>query len=646
MHVCDRGSQTKMSPLRQFMCVITLLLGAASLLGAPKPGPSSRLYFGTEDLPGLQARLQGEQGQEIMKRLEESMSTGGVAPEAGQRAAGWALRHVWAKEPGALEKALQAAEQSLAQMQKALSPKQGSRLDHVELARNCLGLAIAYDLCQTYVPAERRLQLRRGLLQLGGRILAGAGEKSRSVDNSAEKSALMGAAGLCALALVGDPESSTEPLALARLARNQMQRFLEDCGTHGWPREGFGKLHGSLGNGIGAFLLAWRRHSGEDLISHSPALWWPSLYNFLLIPPDLEPPNSPPDLPFFGMLAPGANKAPSSRWEPGKGGDVATLLAMADAASQASLQWTFEHCFRSGGGAWDINKASDALFLVLGLHSGESSINPAKVLGYSWQDERQGIFLYRNRWLDSLDSVAGISANQRPMPFRSQPETGSFRLLALGGHWAVQRHKDAADLGQALREKENVVVIPGTHGWQPGRVLQSAAQPDGSGAVTLNLDAVFTVASPGSSPALLEPTQDLGIRAQRAWAIDYSGACEAPVLMVVADNIRNGPTRRWLMHTEERDVTIRSDGFELRAPNGAHLKATVITPLKPRIRVDRGLWTDTLSIDGEGDFFVVMTVQAKEQDAPKPIIKGQGLDAEISIGGCVIRYDGHGIAIQ
>jgi len=118
----------------------------------------------------------------------------------------------------------------------------------------------------------------------------------------------------------------------------------------------------------------------------------------------------------------------------------------------------------------------------------------------------------------------------------------------------------------------------------------------------------------------------------------------APVLAVVVDRISGGPARRWLLHTQERDVKLRADGFDLRAANGATLHATVIAPAKPRLTVARGEGTDTVAIDGDGDFFVVMTVQ--REAAPALQSEGEGLRTVVRVGRRVVRYDGNGLALD
>ena len=632
------------------LCLLTGFFGG-SLDAAQKSKNHPRLFYGTEDLPGLLSRINTPQGKAIVGRMDGLLSQNPDASMQGHAAAGWALRFALLGDVTATEKALVLAE---AAAKTALASKPSFRTrgesNILPTISNTVGLAIAYDLCYNSWPVERRGALASSLSTLANQLKALGSEKSRLAPSQYEWVMCNAAAGLAALAVSTDAEADPEMANTARFARQQIGRFLEDLGDKGWPREGFGELRTLIAQGLGSFLLAWKHTQGEDLFTPYATRGWGSLYAFVLLPTGTPPAETSPDLPYFGTTAPVESLTPALRWEigPTKGGDMAIILALADAASRAALQWTFDRCLgQTGNRSYDVVKPSDALFVLLGLPTSESSLNPASVLGHSWGDKAAGVFFARNRWLDSTDSIAAVNVNQRPKAgLRHFADSGSFRLLALGGSWAVQRAKDAADLGIPAREKENVVVIPGTHGWQGGKLVQSIFQTDGSGTVSMDLDAAYTVAPAGASPTLLEPTQDLGIRARRAWAVDYSGTCGAPVLLVLADQIRNGPTRRWLMHTAERNVRLHPDGFELRAANGATLRATVVAPDKPRLRVEKGEWTDTIAIDGESDFFVIMTVQPEGQTAPLVTHSGEGLYARIRVGNCTLHYDGIGIALQ
>ena len=157
---------------------------------------------------------------------------------------------------------------------------------------------------------------------------------------------------------------------------------------------------------------------------------------------------------------------------------------------------------------------------------------------------------------------------------------------------------------------------------------------------------VYTVAPPTPKGPRIVQTHDIGIRAMRGVAVDYSGRSGAPVLVAVLDKIENGPTRRWVMHTAEKGVKVRQGGFSLRCATGATLVATVVSPAVPRISVTEGAGTDTIAIDGEGNFLVIMTVQPAGKAHPKVEIQGKDLGAEIRLGDSLVRFDGQDLAIR
>jgi len=624
------------NPMRVLPRISLLVLFSAVLLSgllraaaAQAPAHPS-LFYSLEDLPGLATPLRGDAGRAILARLDKLLTT---AP-AAQQAAGFAIRHALAGDSAAGLRSLEAAETACGANAPAGDPEGSHKL--LTDCSDLTALTIAYDLASNSWPLERRTAMARQLLQRSLRLLSLGSERNRLRLSGHEQAAASCAGGLAALAVSLEPNSPPEAGPRAMLARRAVLRFLAEQGGSGWMREGFANLRAALSSGVGPFLLAWRKAKGEDLLAASSGHRWAALYTMLQLPP--RPGSPAPDPALFG--------APSAA--PGLlGGDRALLLCLSDSASRSALHWTYRTCLGSDGeGSFDVFKPSDALFALLALQRVDPPTNPASLMGLSWQDAGEGILLHRNRWADHEDALSGISANQQPVRGALSPaDAGSFRLFALGGRWAVQRVRDDADRKHPSRARENVVLIAGTHGWQGGRVLHATNHPDGSGAVTIQLDKTYTVAPLGTHPSLLDPTQDLGLRVQRAWTVDYSGTCGAPVLMIVADQIRQGPTRRWVMHTGEREVTLTEEGFEIRAANGATLKGTIIAPARPRLTVEPGEETQTIAIDGEGDFFVVMTVQPQGLAHPR-LERGAELGSRHRIGPCIFSYDGSVIAFH
>lgn len=608
------------------------------------------LFFGAEELAILGSRASDQPlARQALQKLGTALEEGTAASSPAQYAAAHALRFTLKAEPEDAQKALIGTRRALDELPEKDLPLTRNPEQLLSFCESAGALALSFDLCRPSWPDKEAAEVEDRLLALSKRLLSLGNERNRNTPGLTLAAGASSAGGLIALALRNETRSQDSALALARQARQQVSRFLEDSGERGWPREGLGAFRQVFRQGLGSFLLAWRRSQREDLFNLGKARGWSSLLPMLIIPPREGQADYPLSLPWYGGQALGKD-GPNSHWivDKGYGGELLLLLNLADAGTRGPLQWTFNRCFGpQGNQSLDLAKPADLVHLLLALQGSDSVMNPAVLNGHSWSDAGEGIFFFRNRWVDQDDALASIKANQQPSrTLRSFPDAGSFRLLALGGKWAVERNKDKNDTEALLRERENVVIIPGTHGWHAGKVLRSSVQPDGSGSVVLNLDKVYTVAPPGASPSLLENTQDLGIRMQRTWTIDYSGDCGAPVLLVIVDECRNGPTRRWLMHTEEHDISLRPDGFDIRAANGSTLRANFLAPDKPRLSIDRGLWTDTLAIDGEGSFFVVMTVQPAGAEHPKLEKKGRDLDTSISLGNTSIHYNDGDIGIR
>jgi hypothetical protein len=626
---------------------LLLLCVSLPLAAAKTPQQQPRLLFGIEDVPGMQSRLSEGLGKALLARQATVLATPGLSPYLSAHAAvGHAMRALLLRSPKDLADAKALMDIGFRQLESGgplsrteeLSPEKAR-------ASQVAALALCYDLTKDSLSEDFRHSCARQLLASADALQVQPGRRGSTSLLSSSLALQAAASGLAALAVSDEPELRDQAQVLSKAARQAVVRHLSELGEHGWPRDGVDSLRVLLSHGYGAFLMAWRRNTGEDLFTPSPARHWASLYATLLLP-------GPGGLeaPLFGMPPPTPQLQPRAHWEGNSrtGGDTAALLCLTDAASRSALLWCFDHSFGSSGdSSLDIQKGSDALFLLLGAEAPETALNPARSFGRVWRDDSAGVMLLRNRWQDGNDALAAFTANAFPAPnLPSYADAGSFRLSALGGRWAVRRQQDEGDLTDTSRETENVVVIPGTHGWLGGRLLEARSLPDGSGTMLVNLDAVCSVAPSSSRENRVVSTFDIGIRARRAWSVDYSGSCGSPVLVVLVDEIQNAPTRRWLLHTEEKELRLNRNGFEIRAANGSVLSAHVITPEEPRMSIKRGRWTNTVSIDGEGHFFVIMTIREAGQAEAPLHVEGADLGAVVRLGNCAIRFDGNSIAIR
>jgi hypothetical protein len=294
---------------------------------------------------------------------------------------------------------------------------------------------------------------------------------------------------------------------------------------------------------------------------------------------------------------------------------------------------------------------------------------------------------FRNRFQDGEDAVAMIAGWIHPGGDWGDVVSGEWRLSALGHDWAMRGGSVSRD------EAFHNIVFPAMQYdgkstvWR--QVLYREAGGSAAGAPgTVRLQ-MHTMGKNGDAGPVI---------GSRSFLSDFSGACGAPVLVVLRDRVppvpppppkkddvqdldksdkelgdnadllgsvgkpvkpptfaeRNQHLHRWMMVTDPaHQVTVRPDGFTLTAKDGTTLVATVLSPAKPRIhhepagismelnyRYDhRGGPTPRTAIQvaGDGPFLVAMTVQKGQ--APKVALAGDRL----SIGDVHLRIGEDGI---
>ncbi len=210
---------------------------------------------------------------------------------------------------------------------------------------------------------------------------------------------------------------------------------------------------------------------------------------------------------------------------------------------------------------------------------------PAACLPLTWAAPGQGWYCFRNRWLDGDDAVVQVFAKAQRVNDFSPANAGAWRVLALGREWVVgPRDHDGA------RRTESVVLLPDRQDLNDqacGKVTWSSTRPDGSGGVTIDLDQVYAstrVVGKGRAPLYSELGSVLladnlvpsGISGQRAFAVDFSGKCGAPVLLAVLDDVRGDPNSLWLHQVES--VSEPWGKYNVQAPDGA-----IVDPNKGKI---------------------------------------------------------------
>jgi hypothetical protein len=142
----------------------------------------------------------------------------------------------------------------------------------------------------------------------------------------------------------------------------------------------------------------------------------------------------------------------------------------------------------------------------------------------------------------------------------------------------------------------------------------------------------------------------------RAFGVDYSGASGSPCLVAVVDRIPGPNPKRWEFCTSP-DLTVKTgeSRFELAAPNGASLNATLLSPATcpvttrqmtlnheincvPGHHASRDFRRTIISANGTDFFFAVTTIQ--RGPAPGVSSTGTGEDIIATVGRQTVRFDG------
>ncbi len=294
----------------------------------------------------------------------------------------------------------------------------------------------------------------------------------------------------------------------------------------------------------------------------------------------------------------------------------------------------------------------------------------------TYQAMGKGMYLFRNRWRDSDDIVFQIYARHETGGGWSQQNAAALRLYGFGREWARTTTGRGAE-----RWLDSVVLLPDNLCSEGGvgRTLSWAASADGSGHVSVDLNAVYvqivgrakeawerqrklTARGLGVDESELSPmTEDPLLRGMRAVAVDYSGRCGAPALMVVVDRIEAGGRRQWLWHLPaEGDLRteVLPDGYSfLASQNGASLKGTFVAPSdvkilavpdvkahleRPELARSKAEQTPGFVANappGAG-YFAVLTLQRGVPPPEVRVVSGTGLDSLVAVGDARIRFDG------
>ncbi len=537
-----------------------------------------RLIFRSSQIESLREKARTPEGKNIIEQLQASLKTpiyyDGYAPNGGYHATGYCFLSLLEQKPDLADRAWEIV--------KKLQQNPGKRV--LEQSTIVAGTALAYDLCYPYWSASRRQEIGSWLYQQGKILLQGGGAGWNGNAWSNWNGRAKAAGGLAALAILDDykPQDNDHysPANQVQLARRNIQRYIVSAlGDGGFGTEGDHYTTEPMVLSVIPFVLAYRNVMGEDLVTGSNMeRLIPQYYTRTIAgDDDLFIPAYGRHRSFMGksLFSIGLSITPPS-YLPG-------VLSSLNGVREGMFALYYPHiapyifAFDAGG----IKRVAE----------------PDKV----FVDEQKGFYVFRSAWGGRGDFVSSIYLKRQALGGSwSFPDVGSFRIWGLNGKWAEP------GASQARPIEENGLLVPGVADWRSSKPVAFASRLDGSGIITLQ-------------------SRSSNITWLRSFAVDYSGSSGAPGLFVVVDKLSQPGPSTWVMNTRGK-VTLNQNNFTIK-DGDSNLQATFITPV--RLSYERTTSGTRILARGEGDYYVVMTVQ--KGPAPKVTTSGARTDAIVKI---------------
>lgn len=587
-----------------------------------QPQEHPRLIVRDEQRSALQAKAKTPEGVAILAQLRQALSRpayeDGYIPTTGFHGAGHCFLAWLEAEPTSAQRAWQQVMIAMA--------KPGKR--RLEQAPVVAGVALAYDLCYAQWNSQQRQTVTRWLARQSDRLLGGDSPKNgwNSDPGSNWNGRAKGAAGLAALAIWQEPQpylpESFDSYRSVKMAERHVIRYLQTAlGDRGFGLEGDHYTTEPMVLAVLPFVHAYRQVMGQDLLQGSPLAGLIPLYLMRMVPQD-------------GKLA----ISPYGRHRNYAGASLFTLsLGILSPQDYSAMKAVFDrYVGLQGDRSFGINPQlpQEAIYALAGYQADIPGQNPLKTLDRVQSDQKNGFYLFRNQWSGDQDFVASVYVKRSLNDGWHFPDVGSWRLWGLGQEWAM------AGLPGGTESEENGVVILGSKPWSRAEPIAFESHPNGSGLISLQ------------TAPLHRAGQTL--QAIRALGVDYSGQSGAPGLFVLVDQFLGATTapefrnRQWILNTPGK-VTVKGQQLTIHSVKratlqGATLQATFLTPQSVKITVQKAIGGQRIIATGDGDFFVVMTVQ--EGASPQVKREGKGLESVVRVGRQDLYFNGQKVVFS
>lgn len=472
-----------------------------SAAGAAARKEHPRLLFAKADLPLLRKRADTPQGQRILQRMREQLATqekGGFSYSGlrkgtgaepyteGYHLATYAFLHLLTDEPMALDNVRRLLPEAM---------NAPGEMGGWGAANRILGVALAWDMVgdQLDQPTQRSI-----LKFLSDRALSRSGPPDSHYHAGFQALALV-----CAVAVDGHLESPDAARKIAHAEEFLRRYFQTGMGQRGFGGEYAGQ--GELLREVLPALFAFRHATGRDLIANTGLEW----------------------LGAQKLMVPSRRNAMFS---------FSHALLAARPEHVPAILWAME---QDDNGFRHPNMG---IYALVTWPFGARPAPPKDVLPLTLHDEPAGAFVQRSGW-GADDFVVTIDAKQHAVA--APASAMDFSIRGLGRSWIEWRPPDYGVfwLMRPERHKPNAPRLPGLLPMRGARITDWHLDANGSGQVSMLLDHyararpwVFKTSS--CFEHRIEDPASVGASVDRTFAVDYSGQCGAPALIIVADRIR------------------------------------------------------------------------------------------------------------
>jgi hypothetical protein len=613
-----------------------------------EPGEHPRLIFRKGDLEELKRRAATPEGKAIMDRcmalLDKNIATHNKCQPMFCAGHGFAYQMTGDRAY---------ADKARAFLADKIMPMPAGSQD-IHFGPYAMGAALTFDFCYDAWPPEFRTQVVDWLMKRTRDLATGENIGTYSPNPWHNHNGVRApCCGLAAIALVGEKGSDgTEMPGLDKLihiiARDVRRYLVLGLGETGWCMEGDFYKRMTWNAGPGHFIRAYRAALGGDLTDA-----WPGAYT-ILGEWMQEPPGAR-----TGALDLG-NDESSGLWPAG--------LVTVPPAMRPGARWLYDRTFglegdKTFGCAW----AYQAAYALANYPFDVPARPPGECLPWAAPDLRKGHYVFRRPWADKNDCLAVLhykSEVLRGCHYERAGDTGDVEVWALGKPWISGVSLPAAGP---------------TNTFLGAKTTYFNATEDGAAVLSLRLDDIYLTESAGKAapkggkkrgeaappadpfaetrppaakaddagmaaqgvtvPRAPGTYVDHGVRAMRYMAVDFSGACGAPALFAILDQVQGAKSVAWRLALAKEAGAVKVDGAAFTAgdPGGLHLRGVFAAPAAPKL-------SGNLSAAGGDEYFVVFTIQ----NGPAPAVKveGDGAKARVSVGGRTVSFDGAKIVLS